>query len=178
MILISIEVLRSKIRLKKKNDTEGTRRTARMLKIRVMIYLYHFISFHIQIYDNIVNDDEFWTHYSIEKSRLCNKRGILCPSSNNNFQPTFYTRLAERHNVSSQHFPYGFIPTLTPKCTINRLPEGLNRDPLVNSSNTVSRNRLEPHPGGWVRQPSRELWSSQTINDDPAAFHRAWVSTW
>ncbi|PBC31172.1 hypothetical protein APICC_06022 [Apis cerana cerana] len=36
----------------------------------------------------------------------------------------------ERHNVSPRHFPYGFIPTLTPKCTINRLPEGFNRDPL------------------------------------------------
>lgn len=47
MILISIEVLRSKICLKKKkkiNDTERTRRTARVLKIiRVMIDLNHFI---------------------------------------------------------------------------------------------------------------------------------------
>lgn len=98
------------------------------------------------------------------------ERGTFCPAPLSNhilfnrfLMPGLYRKPDTTFHLNT--FPTDFIPTLTPSWTINRLPEGryeLNRDPPVNSSDTVSRNKAKASP----------RWMSKTAEPESYDLHR------
>lgn len=99
MILISIQVFRSKICLKEKKKKRDEQQELKI--IRVTISLNHFMYKHTII--SSTNSE----HYSIEKSRLhATKEEYILPFIQQYIFNRFLIGWTERHNVSPQHFPY------------------------------------------------------------------------